>query len=221
VRDSDRGTRVQTRGSFADYLSGLGRHTRLKLYSRRGYLEGLGDIELEHATAETTGMFFDILNRLHRRRWGDDCFSGKDLQFHREFLGRLAPERQYELSCIRHNENPISVIYNVTAGDVTYNLQSGFDENFDRKLSLGTLHLGLSIEKAFSDDTVSMFDLLAGSGKHEYYKSRYHGEDVEFITLQVARTGFLKFIYRLYMLLPMQLKRQGNKVRGMRADEAA
>jgi len=197
----DYGVCIDTTGSFQDYLASLGKNTRLKLYNRRKYLYSLGAIKQTHATLDDLDRYFDILNGMHRKRWDRDCFSADSLNFHKRFLSRLGTGRGFDLACILCGDIPISVIYNIRVKDAVFNLQSGFVEDFDRKLSLGTLHLGLSIEAAFNDTGVDSFDLLAGRGRKYFYKPRYHGEKVEFTTLQVVRKRSLKLVYRLYLLL--------------------
>ena len=202
----DYGVCVDTTGSFQDYLASLGRHTRLKLYNRRKYLDSRGDITQTRASLAELDSYFEILNSLHRKRWGRDCFSGDSLKFHKLFLSRLKTSRSFDLACICCGGDPISIIYNIRVKDAVFNLQSGFVEDFDRKLSLGTLHLGLSIENAFNDAGVRSYDLLAGRGKKYFYKPRFHGEKIEFVTLQVVRKQSLKLAYRLYLLLKGMFK---------------
>lgn len=202
VRFLDKGVRIVTTGSFENYLSGLGGNTRLKLFNRRKYLDSLGRVEMDHADSSTVDDFFSILNRFHRERWGKDCFAGESLHFHKQFLQRLAEGSNYDFERISVDGRPISVIYNVKAVDTIFNLQSGFDAHFDSKLSLGTLHMGLAIERAFADQEVRAFDLLAGRGKKHFYKAHFNGETVEFITLQLVRRRLLKLIYQIFMLIP-------------------
>jgi hypothetical protein len=207
----DKGVRVDTSGRFEDYLSGLGRNTRLKLFNRRKYLDGLGRVELTRADSDTLDDFFAILNRFHRERWGKDCFAGESLHFHKPFLKRHAQSGGYDFECITVDDAPISTIYNVRVADTVFNLQSGFDAQFDSKLSAGMLHMGLAIEQAFSDPEIKTFDLLAGKGKKQFYKSHFNGEIIEFVTLQLVRRRLLKLIYRLYLLIPDRLRNRGKR----------
>jgi len=115
-------------------------------------------------------------------------------------------------SCIKVNGKIVSVSYNLRAADTIFNLQSGFEEAYDKKLSLGTLHMGISIEEAFSDEGICVFDMLAGGGKSEFYKRKYAGETVEFITLQVTRNKYLKIVRSMYDILPDNIKRLISKM---------
>lgn len=211
VRMLDRGVQVDTSGRFDDYLSGLGRNTRLKLYNRRKYLESLGRVELIHADSDTLDDLFSVLNKFHRERWGKDCFAGESLLFHKQFLQRHMESGSYDFECITVDGKPISAIYNVRAADTMFNLQSGFDTQFDSKLSLGTLHMGLAIEEAFSEKGIKAFDLLAGRGKNQFYKTHFNGEIVEFSTLQLVRRRLLKLVYRLYLIIPERYRNRDNR----------
>jgi hypothetical protein len=216
VRVADRGIRIDTRGQFDAYLAGLGRQTRLKLYNRRSYLDTLGRVGVQRADAGSLDKYFAILNEFHRKRWGVECFNSESLRFHKHMLQRLADGNSYELECLTLDDEPISTLYNVSAGCTVYNLQSGFNERFNRKLSLGTLHMGLSIERAFADPGMVSFDLLAGMGKKQFYKSHFKGEVVNFTTLQIVRRRMLKVLYRLYLLLPGRSRQPGAGTRSGR-----
>ena len=203
----DRGIRVDTVGDFKAYLQSLGKNTRLKLYNRRKRLHELGTVGISRASSEETDSYFDILNAFHRGRWGKECFARPALEFHTRLIGRLGPNQAFDLSCLMIDNEPVSVSYNLRAGDTVYNLQSGFLEDYDSKLSLGTLHMGFCIEKAFEDKNVHAFDMLAGSGKTEFYKQKYRGSPVEFVTLLVTRHSMLKTARALYLAMPAGIKR--------------
>ncbi|AHI29926.1 hypothetical protein AU14_01120 [Marinobacter similis] len=78
-----------------------------------------------------------------------------------------------------------------------YNLQSGYSEDFHKKLALGSLHLGYCIEEAFRDPEVRLFDLLAGGGKHENYKIKLATNITPLISVMIVRGKLLKLLYRL------------------------
>jgi len=54
------------------------------------------------------------------------------------------------------------------------------------------------IKEAFIDQRIINFDMLAGKGKSEFYKSKYKGNVVDFITLRVTTSKILKFWYIIY-----------------------
>lgn len=189
---------VDTQGCFQDYLAGLGSNTRLKLYNRRKVLDSLGVVTLENAWPDRRGEFFGLLNRFHRVRWGGDCFNEKSLLFHQRFLELVVEEGGVpELSLLACDGQVISVVYNVCYKGCVYNLQSGYVENFHRKLALGTLHLGYCIEAAFRSPALTMFDMLAGTGKNDNYKTRIATQHVELHSVMVVKGWLLKILYRL------------------------
>jgi hypothetical protein len=95
------------------------------------------------------------------------------------------------------------------------NLQAGFIDDFDNKVSLGSLHLGFAAEAAFRDESVDFYDLLAGSGKTHFYKSHFHGEPIEFSTFQVVRNPVLGLLYRLEAVSPGPVLRLINRRIGL------
>lgn len=200
-RSRDYGIVVDTQGKFSDYLDGLGRHTRRKLYNQRALLEWMGAISFSRASTDNHNEHLATLNQFHRERWGKDCFSGHSLDFHRRFIARLPSHDVLDMNSILLDGRPVSTIYNIRLGGCLYNLQSGFDERLNDKLSPGTLHIGYSIESAFTNPGVTGFDLLAGKGKHEFYKSRFKGSLVQFRTIQLVRNRLLRVVYALYYLL--------------------
>jgi CelD/BcsL family acetyltransferase involved in cellulose biosynthesis len=206
IAEQELGMNIGVFGKFEDYVKGLGRNTRLKLFNRRKYLNGLGNIKYASASNENVSQYLSILNTFHQKRWGKDCFAERSLDFHKTLLNRLNGQQSYSLDCINIDGKAISILYNLIMGHTVYNIQSGFDENFDKKLSLGTLHMGFAIERAFNDQSVVNFDMLAGKGKSEFYKSKYKGRMVDFVTLRVTRSLILKLLYMVSHLVLDKLK---------------
>ncbi|WP_375177129.1 GNAT family N-acetyltransferase [Marinobacter mobilis] len=195
---TDRAYAIDTRGRFEDYLANLGRNTRLKLFNRRKLLAEGGSIELQNAWPNRVDEFFELLNRFHRQRWGGDCFNGHSLRFHKQFLRQVGEEGGApDLSLLTCNGQVISVLYNVCYKGNVYNLQSGYIEDFHRKIALGTLHLGYSIESAFRNPGVYGFDMLAGTGKNDNYKVRLATLSVGLQSIMLVRSPLLKALYRL------------------------
>lgn len=219
IAEQDQGMNISTLGKFKDYVEGLGRNTRLKLFNRRKYLDSLGKIKCVSASNDDVGQYLSILNAFHQKRWGKDCFTGRSLEFHKVLLNRLSDQQGYSLNCIKLDDKVISILYNLRMGNTLYNIQSGFDEGFDKKLSLGTLHMGYGIEDAFIDQRVINFDMLAGKGKSEFYKSKYKGNVVDFITLRVTRSRLLKLWYVANHVMPEKIKRIIHKIKNSLLDD--
>lgn len=189
---------ISTSVAFSSYLKSLGSNTRLRLFNRRKLLESCGTVERKNLWPANPDGFFELLNEFHEARWGTPCFGAQSLAFHKQFLKNIvdgggAPE----LSVIYCDQKAISVLYNVAFEGVVYNLQSGFLEAFHRKLALGTLHLGYSIEDACLSPDIRAFDLLAGGGKNEDYKKRLANIVTPLVSVMIVRSRFLKLLYRL------------------------
>lgn len=196
INASDDGYAVTTTGSFKDYLASLGVNSRLRLYNRRKLLESLGEVHLENLWPGNPELFFQTLNRFHRVRWDKNCVAEKSLEFHMKFLSRIEEEEgEPLLSVLRSKGEVVSVLYNVRYCGVVYNIQAGFEENFHKKLSLGSLHLGYAIEEAFRCPITRRFDFLAGEGKNENYKSRFATESYQFISVMLVKSVLFRALY--------------------------
>ncbi len=190
---------INTRGRFADYLAQLGRNSRLSLYNRRKRLEKLGRVQLKGVEAEEIDRLVDALNDFDRRRFGHDSTMNKQARRQIHSLQKTMPG----LSVTKHSsllyldDQLLSVIINFHHGCRVYNMQLGFRENFHRKISLGTLHLGYAIEAAFEDPEVDCFDFLLGEGKNSDYKRHFATDSVTASSWQVIRSPLLKLLYRV------------------------
>jgi len=200
IRQRDRGYRISTSGSMGEYLKCLGKNTRLRAFNRHDYLIATypsarwGSFKLEDSDLE---YFFDQLNRFHEARWGAPCFSDKAIAFHRDIIDGRSEELRPLLHYLEVDGEIRSVSYNLWAGGIMYNIQSGFDADFDNKLSLGTLHFGKLISLCFDDKDIQALDLLAGRGKRTDYKNHFQGDVVSFNTLQVFPSRALFCFYWL------------------------
>lgn len=198
---SDTAWSVDTSGSFDDYLKSLGSNTRLRVYNRRSVLESLGSVTHENRWLQGKDgvvRFFEELNEFHRQRWEKPVFREKALNFHQLFLERVVEEGgEPQLMVLYSNEVLISVLYNVVYRGRVYNIQSGFEEAFHKKLSLGFLHLGYAIEAAFDEPQIRVFDMLAGRGKNRNYKKHLATNHQDLVSLMVVRNWGLKALYKI------------------------
>lgn len=214
LRSESKGVRVDTSGSFRTWVGLLGANTRLKAFNRRAMFEKQlgGHWDLVEKDQMNQSKFLDCLNKFHQIRWGKPCFDEKAYRFHLKLLSRLSVDQDSLLSVLTVGDKPVSVLYDIRANQTVYNLQSGYEENFHRKLSLGTLHLGYSMEEAFLNPAVRHYDLLAGSGKRTFYKSQFLGEQVEFPTLDFVRSPFLRAAYHCRSFLPAKIVSRINRI---------
>ena len=211
-RSIDQGVCVHTNRPFSDWQAGLGRNTRLKAFNRRRYLPGLGHVGVKRATsASQLTDFFSTLNEFHQQRWSKPAFDSLSLNFHRRFIARLPDSMEALCTMLYLDGICISVLYDIGTGKGRYNLQSGYRQNLDSKLSLGTLHLGFAIEDGFRTVDCAYYDLLAGSGKVTNYKAHFNGEDVNFTTVQLVRNPMLKMIYKVQSGLPQRFRKKINQ----------
>lgn len=192
--DSDVGNRIRLEGDFRTYLSGLGGSTRASLFNHRKHLTAHGNAKVQYADEESLDEYLSILNRLHEMRWQKELFSATQLKFHREVCGRFLARDDLRLSIIFVSGHPVSALYNIKHGDSEYYLQSGFDPTFHKKLSMGLIHLGYAIERAF-EDGLSWFELLVGAGQKTQYKKRLAKDERSVCTLQMVSCLKMKTLY--------------------------
>lgn len=183
--------------TFADYLAVIGANTRLKLFNRRKNLEALGCLELKNIWPDKA-RFLTIINSFHERRWGKPCYQGKNANFICLLLDELAKEgHSIDLSVMTLDGKPISVILDIAINGRVYNLQSGYEENFAKGISLGTLHFGYQIEAAFKSEQMEFYDFMAGNGKHANYKASLANKTAQFNTVLLVRNPILKMLYKI------------------------
>lgn len=182
--------------SFAGYLSRLGSNTRLKLFNKRKKLYQMGNVRLENVWPRLD-EFIEILNGFHQVRWGKPCYQGRNLQQIKLFLHAIAAEGgQPELSVMYCNDRPISAVLDLHYRQRIYNIQSGYVEEFSGGISLGTLHFGFQLERAFESGAL-YYDFMAGNGKHGNYKASLATVNDSFVSLMLVRNPMLKLLYKL------------------------
>jgi hypothetical protein len=183
--------------TFQSYTSALGSNTRLKLINRRKRLEAEGTVDIENLWPNVDG-FIELLNSFHIERWGKPCYQGKNLEFIKRLLVRLPDEgHTVNLSVLKLDTKPVSLLLDITVGERTYNLQGGFIESLVKGVSLGTLHFGYAIEAAFSDPNINTYDFMAGEGKNSNYKEKIANQTSDLLSLVVVKSPILKFLYSL------------------------
>lgn len=185
-------------GNFSQYLAGLGKNTRLKLFNRRKNLLGLGETTVENIWPDRQ-RFFNLLDEFHQKRWGKACYRGRNKYFIDSLLNNLdAQGGEIDLSILSVAGKPLSALLDVRVNGRQYNLQSGYIENFDKHISLGTLHFGYQIEAAFNNASIEFYDFMAGKGKHADYKKHMATHSDQFVSLHLIRSPWLKAIHKLY-----------------------
>ncbi len=203
VRSKDRGICLDASGLFSDWVTSLGKNTRLKVFNRRNYLKDRLIVE-EIPCTDTSGreIFFNLLCKLHMDRRQTQP-TELELIFHNNLAKESDNNFRPVYNIMKIDGQNVSVFYDIIAGDKRYNLHSAFIANIDKKLSPGLLHLGFSIEQAFENPDTKTYDFLAGLGKKTFYKERLKGscgKEYSLLTSQVSKTLRHKYYLKTHML---------------------
>ncbi len=190
---------VNTRsGDFAEYLQHLGKNSRLQLFNRRKNFEKLGTISLINCWPNFN-YFLDVINEFHQQRWQKPLYTGRNKQFIEALLPALVDAgHSVDLSLLCLNEKPVAAVLDLHINGRVYNLQSGFSENIDSKISLGTLHFGYKIEAAFNNPQLHAYDFMAGIGRAADYKKQFATDSMQLVTVTLIRSPWLKLLSRCY-----------------------
>jgi len=189
-----------TSGKFQDYITQRGKNTRLRMYNRRKVLETKGKVKIEKACTSKIDKHFELLNSLHKKRWGKEIFTGERLTFNSQVAKKMAEINGVNFSVILIDDKPVSIQFNYIINQHEYNIQAGFIENLDKKLALGYLHFGYEIETAFENKTL-IYDFLAGEGKNTNYKEHLTDTFHNIVQLQLIKKKSLKILYYINDLL--------------------
>lgn len=185
-----------TEYSFEQYMSQLGANTRLKLFNKRKKLSQLGDVEIQNIWPDLPG-FIDILNRFHSVRWGKPCYAGRNLQLISAFLHAIYDAgAKPDLSVIYLNGKPVSAVLDLFYKNRIYNIQSGYEQDFPSGISLGTLHFGFQLERAFASEAL-FYDFMAGQGKNSNYKASLATDSEELVSVMLVRKNWIKWLYKM------------------------
>lgn len=212
TRESDRGVSLDVTGKFQDWINSMGKNTRLKVYNRRNYLKDrIESIEVPYSDDKGKDDFFNLLCELHQGRRQEQP-TVHELNFHANFAKLAIPDIKPIYSLLKVDGQTVSLIYDIMADDRRYNLQCVFVEGFDKKVSLGLLHLGYVVEDAFKDPSVKIYDFLAGDGKNTFYKERLMGDAGRIYELITSQISF-SYRHALYISAHMVARKIFNTVK--------
>jgi hypothetical protein len=187
---------VNTEDSFTEYLGTLGKNSRLKLFNRRKALAEHGNVSLEYVDLREGDDIFQCINEFHLGRYGKPAFSELNIAILRKVIDSLPESAHFKCSSLlKVDKKPVSAIVNVFLDGKIYNIQLGFMEGLDKRISLGTLHLGYTIEMAFESEEIRSFDLLAGEGKSSNYKSHLAQKHATLESIQILRKPIIRLMY--------------------------
>lgn len=197
VRETDTAYAVDLKGNtFSHYLSQLKPNTRAKLFHRRSRLLEEGSVDRRNWWPDIGG-FIAVLNQFHLQRWDKPCYHGENRQMIERLLTSLGDAGHYiDLSVMTLNNQPISAVLDIHYHKRIYNLQSGFDDRFGSRLSLGILHLGYQLEAAFNTDS-DIYDFLIGRGKATAYKKELATMATDVESVLIVKPWYLNALYRI------------------------
>jgi predicted N-acyltransferase len=197
---------INIEGDFKNYLTQLSSKSRLKLYNQRRKLENHGKVECKKATEQDIDKYFDILNDFHKKRWNKSVFSGKRLEFHKLIAKSAAKKEQLDFDLLCVDGQPISILYDFVVNDVKYGNQLGFDQDYDKRISVNQLHFGYALENAFQAMNIKKYDFLRGTGRSgQAYKTNITKPNKHTATIHAVRNPVRKFLYRIYLIIPSPL----------------
>lgn len=197
IRDESISYAVSLReANFEHYLQGRSGNTRAKLFNKRKSLLKAGEIRITNLWPNVE-VFIETLNTFHLSRWCKPCYEGRNLKQIIYFLNEIARAGGVpDLSVIYCDNQPISAVLDVEYRGRIYNIQSGYREDFLRGVSLGTLHLGFQLEKAFMSGC-DFYDFMAGKGKSSDYKKSLATHSELLISIMLVRSSLLKGLYAI------------------------
>jgi hypothetical protein len=185
---------AQLPASFQDYVRRLDPGVRRKLFNQR---RKLTDPRIEYANETDLRATLELLWQFSARRWEGTPPAAHIQSFHQEIAADLARTHELRLSRLIVAGETRSVLYNVQRAATVYYVQSGFDPDAARGVSLGYLHFGYAIEAACSE-RVPRFDFLAGRGRHRDYKQDLLTEIVPVVNYHVVRQRPARWLYAAY-----------------------
>jgi hypothetical protein len=185
---------AQLPASFQDYVRSLAPEVRRKLFNQR---RKLIDPRMQYATEADLDPTMQLLWRFSAQRWGGRPPAAHIQSFYTDIALELARGQQLKLSRLSLAGETRSVLYNVQRAGTVYYLQSAFDADAARGLSLGYLHFGYAIEAA-CEQHMKRFDFLVGRGRHRDYKQDLLTEIVPVVSYHVIRKVLARLLYAAY-----------------------
>ena len=180
--------------TFAQYTRGLKSGVRRKLLHQRSKLpQGSVEAVEPHAVGET----LESLWKLERQRWG--VKSSLMHRFNMDYAAFQAGAGGLRLTRLTAEGRTLSILYDVRIGGTEYYLQSAFDPEASRGLSLGYQHIGHALERACNEG-LARFDFLAGPGRYRDYKQDLAGDRTTLVCYHVIRSGWLRALHWTYEL---------------------
>ena len=177
--------RVQIKGTWEDYYSGLSKGLRQDIRTSINKFAKSGHLCFEVADKETLQVYLDELFHMHGKRQrgkaGISVFEGEQNQaFFRDVVGTFTNLGLCEISVLKIDEKIISAVLGLTFNDTYYYWIPSFDPGYV-KYSPGKLHLYYLMQSCFQHG-FKLFDFMIGD---EAYKLRWANDSVNVIEIKV------------------------------------
>ncbi len=182
---------------FEAYLDSLGANARRSIFNLRKRLQTHGEVHFERVASADRTEGLEILNGLHRQRWGTPAFGPMTTGLQQALMHAWRDTDRVQMSKLNVAGKTVSMLHDLRVGGVQYNIQMGFDPTFDASLSLGLLHLGYAMEAA-ADDGVATYDFLAGKGRVADYKKRIASRSRQLASVQYFHSPLLSMAFRVH-----------------------
>ena len=192
-QSNDQSYGVDVSGVYDEYVSSLGKNTRLKFFNRRKVLETKGEVSLTHVNEDNYLEVLSTLSKFHFLRW-ETKISYKS---HGEFIAKLISDNKINVRgiIVYLDDEIIGCTLELCVDNTAFNIQSGFKDGVDKKIAMGSLTLGYAIESYFESHGITYYDFLAGTGKNTNYKDRIATPKTQVVTEQLIYSLKLRFLY--------------------------
>ncbi len=163
---------IPLKGSYDDFLSGLGRRENLK--RREKWLQRQPGSSIEVATTpEETPLAMERFFALHRARWaeagGSDGIPDTNYEsFHKAAAAQLAAKGRLRVYTLLAARRAVASVYGVTHDKTFFYYQSGYEPVWAGR-SVGLVLLARTVQDAFAEGLTD-FDFLRGN---EGYKAQW------------------------------------------------
>ncbi len=190
---------VNVESDFQDFITSLGKNTRLKTYNRRKVLVGLGDVAIETVNADNYQDTLIKLSDFHLHRWEKEISYSKNSLF----IRKLIADNSIQICgvIVRLNNEIIGCTIDILSDGRSYNFQSGYKDGVDKKVSMGSLTIGYAVELYCKKEGIKYYDFLAGEGKKSNYKARIAKAELKFESSQYVSTTILRYMYQFKDML--------------------
>ncbi len=180
---------------YDEYVSQLGKNTRLKFFNRRKILHKLGDVNIDQVTNENFKEALNLLAEFHLDRWDESISYDR----HSVFIEKLITSSNIIINgvIVKLNGESIGCTFDIISTNRSYNIQSGYKEGVDKKIAMGSLTIGYAIEKYCQMDKCDYYDFLAGEGKNSNYKSRIAETEIKFQSTQIIVSAIFRYVYQI------------------------